>query len=157
VSKAFLALVLLADLGVTGRPSGEPPDVTADVEVMTQGACAPFKPSHLVASTLNGRVVRRTPSGDLIPVANVTFSYIANDGSATPVPLAVDPAGRFETWVVAMGPRYTLGSSCISLDANARGKRLKLVVNAPGCQAGQLKFGPDGATRDVVMRCAEVS
>ena len=149
--------LLIAAAAVLGAGDSAPMP-KSEIEVTTTGAEATFAPARCggVASTLSGRVVHRTSSGDIVPVANAGFSYASHDGKSTRVPISVDADGRFEEQVVIMGYEYALASSALTLQANSHGSRLRLNVSAPGCSTARVTFRPGSEAHEITLRCQEM-
>ena len=156
--RAISATALLIATAALLGAGDSTPSPKSEIEVTTSGAQATFAPTRCggVASTLSGRVVRRASSGDIVPVANASFSYAAHDGTSIRVPISVGADGRFEEQVVVMGYEYTLSSSALTLQANPHGSRLRLSVTAPGCSTARATFRPGSEAQDITLRCQEV-
>ncbi len=154
--KKSIWMVILLAVAVSSSGAQDAPSApVSEIEVTTQGAEATFAPTQcgMVASTLSGRVVRRAHTGELVPVGNAVFSYIAHDGSATKLAIPVSLDGRFEQQVFVNGSTYTFLSSGPTVRANASRSRLRLSVNAPGCDAEQVILRANREARDVVLQC----
>jgi len=157
LKSAVLAGAVVLAVGALARAGDSPPPQPTEVEVITQGVSAEFKPARCGGyfHALAGRVVRRSSAGDLVPIPEAAFSYVGRDGAGIPLSMAVAPDGGFEAPVVVMGGQYKLSSLNVELAPNARRGRLQLVVSAPGCISKQITFGAEWEARDVVLRCRD--